>query len=284
MFFEDVSLGIMPIGGRSSRPDFKITLSPANTEAQNIISVGLAGGHATHSLGDTVCEFFRMLAANLCAAPRAVFEVAYFEEPETKKPLGFDLVSINEAQLVKIRGKTYQFVPPDVAKEAHVAELIPLPEEDLLVFQPPATFKKPLRDLRANLSELDKMRFPSLALEAMQKNMPYDLKAHERSMKLALMEAVKPVGWNARGSFDGLIMSYYLVHLMIGFERFKVQLRDSMLVALNTGLERIGGKIGFQTRIKIEGLPTLSDVDTANHNLSSGAMPFTEVMKCFELR
>jgi hypothetical protein len=38
------------------------------------------------------------------------------------------------------------------------------------------------------------------------------------------------------------------------------------------------------TQIKIDGLPTLADVNAANKNLNSGAMPFTEVMKPFELR
>ncbi len=50
-----------------------------------------------------------------------------------------------------------------------------------------------------------------------------------------------------------------------------------------SGLERIGKKIGFKAQIKIDGLPTLADVETASHNLSSGAMPFTEVMKTFKL-
>ena len=288
MLLQDVSLGIMPIGGRSSRVGFSVTITPANERAEEIIVEGLrSGGFGSYhrdSLADTMYEFFRLLAAELCAADRATYEIVYFEEPETRTFTGFQLVFINEEQLVKKRGQMYQAVPPEVARERQVAELIRLPMEDLLVFKPPAAYERALRDMRASLSELDGMRFPSLALEAMQKNMPYDFKAHERSTKLALLEAVKPIGWNARGSLDGLIMSYYLVHLMIGFERFKVQLRDSMLATLNTGLERIGGKIGFQARIRIDGLPTLSDVDTANHNLNSGTMPFTEVMKCLELR
>ena len=103
-------------------------------------------------------------------------------------------------------------------------------------------------------------------------------------MKLALLEAVKPVGWTARGEFNEYALSYYLVRLSLTFEKFKILLREAMLTTLNSGLERIGEKIGFNGQIQIEGLPTLTDVEIASHNLDSGTTPFTEVMKLFELR
>ncbi len=103
-------------------------------------------------------------------------------------------------------------------------------------------------------------------------------------MNLALVEAVKPIGWNARGSFNDCVLSYYWIHLSLTFEKFKIQLRDAMLTTLNSGLQRVGGKMGLNAQIRIDGLPTLADVDAANQHLDSGTMPFTEVMKPFELR
>jgi len=286
MLLEDVSLGIMPIGGRSSRSRFSISTSPADKRAEKIIAGGLAARdrYFRDSLAESLFEFFRLLAAELCVEDRATHEIVYFEEPETHAFTGFDLLFIPDSQLVTKWGRTYQVVPPEVAQESKVAKLIPLPKEDLLVFTPPATYETALRNLRASLVDLDGMRFPSLALEAMQKGMPYDFKAHERSMKLALMEAIRPIGWTARGSFSDFIMSYYLVHLAIAFERFKIHMRDTILETLNSGLKRIGDKLGFKTQIQISGLPTLSDVDTARHNLNSGVMPWTDVMKPFKLQ
>jgi hypothetical protein len=161
--------------------------------------------------------------------------------------------------------------------------MIPLEKDDLIIFKPPPEFEKPLRHLRRSLSELDKLHFPALMLEATKRNIPYDFKAHERSMKLALVEAVKPIGWNARGSFNDSVLSYYWILISLTFERFKIRLRETMLATLNAGLERVGEKLGFQGRLKIEGLPTLADVDRAIEHLNSGAMPFTDVMKPFEL-
>jgi hypothetical protein len=284
MFPEDVSLGIMPIGGRSSRPDFKVTLCPADREVEQLITAGLAIRYHGSSLADTLYGLFHLVAADVCAAEQAIFEVVYLEEPDTKKVIGFELAFINERQVVEKRGQLYQSVPPELAKERNVPELIPLAREDLLVFKAPADFENALRDLRLNLPQLDMLQLPRIMMEATEKNVPYDFKAHERSMNLALVEAVKPIGWNARGTFNDCVLSYYWIHLSLTFEKFKIQLREAMLTTLNSGLQRIGTKIGFKAHIEIEGLPTLADVNAANQNLNSGAMPFTEIMKTFELR
>src|SRR6202000_298017 len=64
MFREDVALSIMPIGGNSSRPNFKIALSPENDEVQQIITPGLKPGYSRHSLTKALCDFLKMLSAN----------------------------------------------------------------------------------------------------------------------------------------------------------------------------------------------------------------------------
>jgi hypothetical protein len=284
MFPEDVSLGIMPIGGRSKRPGFEIASYPPDKRAQEIIAGGLDRRNYRNSLPDAVCDFFQMVAANLCLADRAMFEIAYFEEPQTQKLTGFELVFVSQSQLIEKGGQMYQRVPPDVAKERSVSELILLPREDLIEFKPPVDFATPLRDVRANLSRLDRQRFPELALIATEKKIHYDFRAHEKSMKLALVEAVKPIGWNARGSFNDCVTSYYWIRLMLTFERFKIELRSALLATLNEGLQRIGLKLGFEAQIKITGLPMRVDVADAIVKLDSGLMPFTEVMKAFELR
>jgi hypothetical protein len=105
---------------------------------------------------------------------------------------------------------------------------------------------------------------------------------HQRQASELLGEAVKPIGWNARGSFNDCVLFYYWIHLMIRFERFKIELRDAMLNTLNDGIQRVGQKIGFNGKITIDGLPTLADVDAAIVNLKSGTMAFSDVMKPFE--
>jgi hypothetical protein len=283
MFSEDLAVSIMPIGGRSSRTNFRVTISPDEERAKDIIMTGLKEHGHGHSLADTLYDFFQLISAYLTTSERAVFEVVYLEERQTRTLVGFELAHIGDAQIAEKRGQLYQRVPPQVAVDRKVPEMIPLEKDDLVIFKPPLEFEKALRHLRRSLSELDKLQFPTLMLEATKRNIPYDFKAHERSMKLALVEAVKPIGWNARGSFNDSVLSYYWILMSLTFERFKIRLRETMLATLNAGLQRVGEKLGFEGRLKIEGLPTLADVDRATEHLNSGVMPFTEVMKPFEL-
>lgn len=284
MFPEDVSLGIMPIGGRTKRPDFKISITPANKQAQAIITSGLDREHNSHSLAETVCEVFETVSANLCLADRFTYEIAYLEERETQSPVGFELVWINQNQLVEKGGQIFQRVPPDVANEENVSEMILLPKEDIIEFRPPAGFEKALQDVRTNLSRLDKLYLPELAVRANKEKIPYDFKVHNRSMNLALVEAVRPIGWNARGTYNDCVTSYYWIRLLLTFEKFKIELRHAILAAINDALKRIGQKLGFEAQIEIGGLPMLVDVTDALRKLDLGEVPFTEITKAFELR
>jgi hypothetical protein len=283
MFPKDVSLGIMPIGGRSKRPDFKISVIPPNKQVAAIVAAGLESEHYSHPLAAAVSDVFETVSANLCFADRFMYEIAYLEERETKKPVGFDLVWVNQSQLVERGGELFQRVPTAVAKDAKVSEMIFLPKEDIIEFKPPARFEKALRDVRMKLSRLDKLRLPELALRATKEKIPYDYKAHDRAMQLALVEAVRPIGWNARGEYNGCVTSFYWIRLLLTFEEFKIELRHTILATINDALKRIGQKLGFEAQIEINGLPTRIDVTDALRKLDLGEVPFTEVMKAFEL-
>jgi hypothetical protein len=103
-------------------------------------------------------------------------------------------------------------------------------------------------------------------------------------MNLALVEAVKPVGWYARGSYNQYVTSYYSIRLMLTFEEFKIELRHSMLATLNDALKCIGRKLGFEGQIEISGIPLHADITDARRKLDLGEAPFTEVMKTFDFR
>jgi hypothetical protein len=72
--------------------------------------------------------------------------------------------------------------------------------------------------------------------------------------------------------------------MALKFEKFKIELRQTLLAALNEVLGRIGARIGFSAEIQIHGLPSIQDVDIAIEKLRSGTMPFTEVMDPFRNR
>jgi hypothetical protein len=228
-------------------------------------------------------NFFRLVAAEVCSADVATYEIVYMEEQASKKLTGFELSFISETQLIEKDGQLYQFVPKEIAQERNVPELIPLPREDLIVFQLPVNFRSAFRNMRRTFSRLSSSQFAMFAFEATKQGIPYDFKMHQRAMKLALVEAIRPIGWNARGMFNDQVLSYYWIRMMLTFHSFIIQLRDAMVMKLNDGIKRIGQRMDFVAEITISGLPSMAEVDDAISKLSSGTMAFTEVMKPFNI-
>jgi hypothetical protein len=284
MFIEDTSLGVMPIGAHARRPRFKVQLAPSDPTTEQMVASAVSNYRRSYrkDLASEICEFFRQCAAQIVAFDQSTYEIVYFEEPTTKKAVGFELVFVDEGQLVRKSGNTYQVVSAAVAKERGVPELIPLEENDMIVFKTPARYRKALHRVREGLSQLGDMSMAKFALEASQAGIPYDFKAHERSMKLALADVVRPIGWTARGTFNESVLSYYQIQMEIRFHEFKIEIREAMLASLNSALSHIGRQMGFEAKLQIHGLPTLDDAQRACQALSSGNIAFTELMKVFD--
>jgi hypothetical protein len=286
MFIEDASLGVMPIGGRSRRKDFKVELAPAPTSSvRDLIVYGLAANLYSYreDLASTVCEFVQRSAALICASDRATYEIVYLEEPDPKRIIGFELVSIPEEQLLRRRGGTFQIVSSDIAAEHGTDTKIQFDDGDLVTIEAPVEFRKGLHNMRSGLLRLGQFPLTGLVLEASQNKIPYDFKAHERAMKLAFVEVVRPVGWNGRGTFNDCVLSYYWIQREILFERFKIEMREAILAGMNEVLRRVGAKLGFEAQLQVAGLPTVKDTKEARTKLLSGEMAFTDVMDVFRL-
>jgi hypothetical protein len=205
------------------------------------------------------------------------------EKPDEERIASFELVPVPEEQILRRRGRSFQIVPPDIASERGTGTLIQFDDEDLVTIEAPLTFRKGLQELRNGLFRLGKFPLTGLILEASQNNIPYDLKAHERAKKLAIVDVVRPIGWNVRGEFNDCVVSYYWIQREILFERFKIELREAILAGVNELLRRVGGKLGFEAQLKVDGLPTVKDTEEARTKLASGEIAFTDVMDVFRL-
>src|SRR5260221_13575802 len=151
MFIEDVSLGIMPIGGRSSRSDFKVTTLAQQQGVEAMIVSAISRENVREGLASGLSECFRMIASEVCAFDRATYEIAYFEDSVSKTLTGFELIFVPESQIRRKQKQIYQYVPRSVARQRKVSELICLTEQDLLVFAAPEEYRRALRNIRSNL-------------------------------------------------------------------------------------------------------------------------------------
>lgn len=284
MFVQDVSLGVMPVGGRTKRKGFSVELANADERGEEILIQGL-GGHdhfGRGSLEEALSEFFQKTAASLCWDGLATYEIAYLFDARSDAPVGFELFYLPGEQLQYSGDEVIQIVPPELAKENQVPERNVLPIDSVITFFPPPEFREALNDVMSSLPKFDRFPASSLVRSASAENVPYDFSEHQRQMKQALVCTIRPIGWNARSMFNDVTLSYYWITLHVRFHSFLIALRESMLKTLNRSLLEVGTKLSISAQLQINGLPTQRDCEDALEKLRAGEAPFTEIMSAFD--
>jgi hypothetical protein len=281
MFMQDVSQAILPSWAtrRGSKAD--VSIAPANEEVEKKIAAALdisRQGYYHRDLARALSEFFRLTMIELCLDGRALFEIAYLRPEEGAPKNGFDLVHLKLRQMKRGWGKWYQVVPPDVAEELAVAEKIHIPDENIVTFTLPNKLSKPVSFAMEAMSAISDHRLYTLAIDAGTSRLPYDFSKHQRSMNMALGEAMREIGWMGRGTLTNQITSYYYLRQDLRFRLFALELREALLMQLNALLRKVGAELGWSAEIVITGLPERGFLDQTLDALHSGTKPFTEIM------
>lgn len=281
MFLEDVSLELLPTWLTRNGSKITVEITPANTDVEEKLSAALdatSQGFHHRDLGGALSEFLRLTATEVFLAGRAVFEIVYLRsEPNTPNE-SFELVKLNSRQIFRRWSRWYQYVPTHIAREQNVAKRIPLPSKNIAVFTLPGHLKRRVAKAMESLSATSTHRLHDLALKAHSGQLPYDFTTHERSMGLALAEAVREIGWTARGTFADKVTSYYSLRQNLRFKLFVLEVREALLAQLNLLLERIGTVLGWTAQLSVSGMTTRLVLEQALNQLASGKKPFIEIM------
>lgn len=281
MFLEDVSKALLPAWASQRGSKVSVEITPTNSDLEEKLSAALdisRQAYNHHDLGSALSEFLRLTMFELCLNGRVVFEIAYLRKKPDAPKDGFDLIHLKEQQLFRVFGHWYQFVPSDIAQEQNVPQRIHLPAENLAVFTLPGHLKRMVSKTMTALSAVSDHRWHDLATKAHSEQLPYDFSTHERSMRLALAEAVKEIGWTARGSFSDKVTNYYSIRQDLRFKLFLLEVREALLAQLNALLKCAGRALGWSAQLSISGMTTRSALERALDQLASGKKPFTEIM------
>lgn len=177
-----------------------------------------------------------------------------------------------------------QYVPHEVATQRHLPQFVPLSPDRVLRFEPPQSLRDKCGPMMESLAVLSTLIMPEFVLQDAQRDkprIPYDSSIHVRAHKLALAEAGKLIGWNSRGLFDDDALEFYLLHRQLKFHRFVIEMRGEILSKVNEALALAGKELAFSAQLKIEGLPTIRDVEVAEQKLAAGSCTFKEVLEPF---
>ncbi len=299
MFSEDIHLAIMPIGGRSTTNlDFSVSIEPHSNEMEQRIVEALPtrNGLSRYSLTETVCSF-----VDECAMTMGAYGVAYYEKvngirAETVTTPPFQFIRIHNLCIHRKFGIIWQFVPSHVWKEqmkkerSMTSKKSPrrwafLSNRDVAIFQMPsliggpAGFRRILSDLYY-IGGLGASQFIIEDMYATAKNRSgYDFAVHRLSQDEQLARVTRRWGWMARNMIRERVTAYYQFHRRLVFEKAKAILREHIISELNRHLADIGKRLGFDVRIIVSGLPSISDCEAAIMGLASGKMQFKNVVE-----
>lgn len=282
MLIEDITTWLIPY--RMSKDNgLKISIDTTTPQIEDLIIRGMGEGEYDRNLKEATREFFRECAQMMMAYKEAIYEIVYYTNSNDEKVFEFNFALIHPLTLFKRGPRLFQFVPPKIAKERGVSQNILLPSDQILTFKLPQSVGDKFDDMLKRLSVLGNQLVPEFILQEQfeGKQIPFDSTTHIRTEKMALAEAVKIIGWNARGLFGEEILEYYWMYRELLFRKFVIELRESILATLNKGLKIAGQTVGFSAQIKIEGLPTIKEVTEAFEQLKRGDLSFEEIMKPF---
>jgi hypothetical protein len=284
MLIEDVKLRVMPIGGRTSKKEFNISLDPPDPKVQQMIENAISPDRYHHGLAGTICDFVADCAVHLLIFETVTYEIVYLSEPKNGKTVGFELVRINPFTLVQRGASLLQFLPDEHTKKLNERRCIDLQPERTLTFKLPVSTQGKLDQMMQSMVFLS-LTSPDFFMEELVagfRKTPYDVTAHHHLRQAALAQVTKDFGWNARNLFQNEATEFYLIYRYLKFEKFKIELRNKILDTLNAGLELVGKQLGFNTKILVNGLPTLDDVQSAHNHLIKGDTPFEKILEPFQ--
>lgn len=278
MLVEDVANGLVPY---SRAEDFTVSIESASPDVEQVVAEGLGRSGYRDLLG-AARDFLREAAQTLLAFGEVPYEIVYYSEAETDKIVAFDFSFIAPWTLKRTRGGWLQTVPKDYSQRLNTQSPIELPSDSVLWLRLPPSIGRYFTRMMTDLDDLGRDLYPEFGIPVPGSSAPdigFEFQVWNRCHQIALAQATRECGWNARTSFAANISEFYFVHRFLEFERFKLELRTSLLSQLNEILQIVGRRIGFSGQIIIRGLPDAEQIAKSQKDLEAGTASFADVMK-----
>ncbi|MDP1580965.1 MAG: hypothetical protein Q8M02_11845 [Candidatus Didemnitutus sp.] len=279
MFSQDLGEQIIP-SGVDRDWGLELTVETADPQVEKILARGFdisRGSGYARRLAYPLSEFTRLTTAELCDHPEAVYEIAYLYLPGRERPVGFELAHLPFYQLRRSFGRRYQVVPPDVAEHRKCLQRIRLPKENLAIFQLPQPLRRRLARAVSTYERLSILRPSSLYRAGITEQTPYDFSTHQRSLWLALMEAARLTGWDARGEYQNHVLTSYWLKQQIEFRRLGMRVREALMTQIYDVVRRVGEKIGFTAQVRLSGFYSDEELDEIHQLIDEGQTSFTTI-------
>ena len=265
----------------STDAEYVVKIDPPNEAAEKLIIRGLDRYYSHSHLVDALRDFAWACVVRVADEGTATYKIAYPCRTTEHSIVGFELSPIRWR--TSETGRIAQRIREQIGRSRQHSQQVEVDPEGVLIFGSAGSRMAVLRETIHDLARLsgilpDFVEYPGLPDSIRE----FDYQKYHRSQIVALAEATRTTGWNARGHLDQVILDYYRLYRELVFQRFSIDCREEILETLNRGLEAIGRKVGFEAQIRVSGLPSREDVETALGRLEVGDGTLEDIMSPFE--
>lgn len=283
MLIQDTHSGVMPYRGMSKWP-LSARIEPSG--AEELIEKAISGNDYRTNLYDVISKFVQDCTSWMMTYGKAISEIAYLHDADDK-PVAFELIDVLPESIKTRNGKLVQCIPESKVHELELTgDIIGLTLENFIIFELPLYVRDGYRPMMDSLYALGRhATLPEFVVASMKGGIPpvpFEFDKFGTGLKLAVADSTKLIGWNARQNPNqGITTEYYYLYRFLLFEKFKFELRDSIISRLNEAISRAGEKLGFTGQIVVDGLLGLQEIRQAQQALAQGSAKFQEVLKPF---
>lgn len=269
MFTEDIHLGVMPIGGRTSiQHEFHVEINgnPSDCDKARMILSQLAKTRRQRDDPALVSEAVRSIAAKLGRSGRAVYEVTINDNCES-------VHEVTEKGLIKIGLHFIQIVPK---KDRHTfgRRILVSPRERVWEINVPIV----LGGLKGHAKALRKLRKinshgPEFYMDDLKKgvsNSSFDFEEYTFINDIYKNKITNKWGWNRRDSTQDRNTEFYAIFKLLTYRYSEAILREHIIAEINNLLERMS----INCKVVVEGLPSPDEIRENRNRLIKGEISF----------
>lgn len=285
MLIDDIALWAVPPSlARGERCG--VVLEPADSTAEALVTRGLDRdrGNYRSDLGDVMYQFLNNCARTIAGYGLAPYEIVYLSPPDEEKVVGFELFSIFPPTLRPQGGKLIQYVPQRFSEGGKYPPLIEVDPNRVAFFTLPDALREDLGRAIYALSGIDHSRGLDLAMQITTgkvQGLNYNFQTHQHAKHLAVAEATRNIGWDARGTFRSEQLEFHTIYRQLLFQQFVIRVREAILKKLNEVLKAVGDVITPLGQLRLTGLPTSENADESLRHLDAGDRSFKELIDPF---
>ena len=275
MFFQDVHLAVMPIGGRTEKhQDFAVRIEGNDTDCEKALDIceSLAQ-YDRYDVTKVICDAVSNIASNLAWEGLSVYEIIYDNNNQGK----FYLHNFTTKRLLKIPRYYIQFIPKKDA-EYFKKRFVILPSKDIWEIKMPSSlcgqngYKKILTKLKKY-----KHLGPKFWRGDMEKQIQtkyFNFQEYVLSSEIYYARVTKQWGWRRRDYSQKNCTEFFSVYHGTTFRWAQAILREHIIGEIN----KLLSFLRINAKIMVEGLPTSKDILNIRDEITNGKINFMEAL------